>query len=123
MSYVAKIVPASFLVSFLLLGAGVLPVHAQFDVGLEDVGGGANLSDQELPVIIGNILGVALGLLGIVFLVLMLYAGFLWMTAGGNDEKVGTAKKLITQAIIGLILVVAAYAISGFVVDSIAGAV
>ena len=95
MSYVAKVLPASVVVAFLLFAAGAMPVSAQFDTGLDDVPTGAGLSDQELPVIIGNILGVALGLLGIVFLVLMLYAGFMWMTAGGNDDKVGEGRKWI----------------------------
>ena len=124
MSYVAKVLPASLTAFVLCAWAGVLPAHAQIDTGvLEDVGGTAGLADADLPTVLGRILGIALGLLGVVFLVLMLYAGFLWMTAGGNDEKVGKAKKLITQAIIGLILTVAAYAISGWVVDNVITAV
>ena len=46
----------------------------------------------------------------------MIFAGFLWMTAGGNDEKVSQAKKTLAAAIVGLALLLAAYAISEFVI-------
>ena len=76
-------------------------------------------AQQELPVIIGNIINVALGFLGTIFLVLMLYAGFLWMTAQGEDAKVKKAREMITQAIIGIIIIAAAFAISNFVLKSL----
>lgn len=126
MSYVAKVLPASMVSAFLLLAAGAMPVNAQVldsEVDLDTVGDTAGFNTNlDLADTIGTLISIALGLLGVVFLVLMLYAGFLWMTAGGNDEKVGKAKKLITQTVIGLVLTVAAYAISGFVVDAISGA-
>lgn len=90
--------------------------------GLGDVGGEAGLSDADLPEVIGGLIRTGLGLLGLILLVIVLYAGFLWMTAGGNTDKVGQAKQLLINAVIGLIITVAAYAISGFVVDAIAGA-
>jgi hypothetical protein len=66
--------------------------------------------------IVAMIVNIILSLLGIIFLILIIYAGFLWMTAGGNDQQVGKAKSLISSAIIGLIIVVSAYAISYFVI-------
>ena len=74
---------------------------------------------KDLQTITGTIIRGFLGLLGIVFLVLMVYAGFLWMTAQGEAEKVNTAKKLIVQAVIGLAIVLAAYAITSFVVGAL----
>lgn len=56
-----------------------------------------------------------LALIGVIFLVLMIYAGYNWMIARGEEEKVEKAKDTITRAIIGLIIVVGAYAIWGFV--------
>jgi len=50
---------------------------------------------------------------------LIIYAGFLWMTAGGNPEQVDKAKQWLTNAIIGLAIILAAYAISGFVIDNL----
>lgn len=75
-----------------------------------------------LTEMIGNLINIFLGFLGIVFLVLTLYAGFLWMTAQGDDSKVKKAKDMLTQAIIGLIIIVAAYAISSFVMGSLINA-
>ncbi|MDL1953413.1 hypothetical protein FBR07_04530 [Candidatus Uhrbacteria bacterium UHB] len=74
---------------------------------------------QELPVIVGRIINVILGFLGIILLVLVLYAGFLWMTAGGNEDQVKKAKQYITNSVIGLIVIVAAFAISNFVLNSL----
>lgn len=87
------------------------------------VGQNAGLGQpQPLTLIIGKIINIALGFLGIVLLAYLLYAGFLWMTAGGDDKKVGTAKAMISQAIIGLIIIVAAFAISTFVLGSLVNA-
>jgi hypothetical protein len=79
-----------------------------------DTGGALN------PIgIVGNIIGYALGLLGVVFTILIIYAGYLWMTAQGNEEQIGKAKKMLLNAVIGMIIIAAAYAISNFVFDVI----
>ena len=67
---------------------------------------------------ISVILNVILSFLGVVFLVLSVYAGVKWMIAKGNDQKVTEAKDLLADAIIGLVIVSAAYAISYFVLGS-----
>lgn len=64
----------------------------------------------------GKIINVFFGVLGIIFLVLMLYGGYMWMTARGESEKVDKAKDLITQAVIGIVIILAAYAITEFVI-------
>ena len=66
---------------------------------------------------IGKVIQAALSVVGVIFLILMIYGGYLWMTARGNEPQVEKAKNLITAAIIGLVIVLAAYAISIFVVD------
>lgn len=83
------------------------------------IGGEAQLSQAELPVIVGNIINVLLGFLGIVLLGYLLYAGFLWMTAGGEKENVEKSKAMIKNAIIGLVIIVAAFAISSFVLKAL----
>ncbi|PIT88635.1 MAG: hypothetical protein COU29_02575 [Candidatus Magasanikbacteria bacterium CG10_big_fil_rev_8_21_14_0_10_36_32] len=55
-----------------------------------------------------------LGVVGIVMVCLMIYAGFIWMTAAGNEDKVATAKKIIASAAIGFIIVLTAYSITWF---------
>jgi amino acid transporter len=78
--------------------------------------------DQGIGDIVGLIIQAFLGLLGIIFLVLIISAGFNWMTAGGEEEKVRKAKSTISRAIIGLIIIVAAYAITYFVFKYLPGA-
>jgi len=90
--------------------------------GLGSTGGVSGLGEfsGNLPSLIGRIINALLGLVSVVFLVLMIYAGFLWMTAGGNEEQVKKAKNLIIGTIIGAAIIFAAYAITIFVVDAIA---
>ncbi len=92
--------------------------------GLKAAAAGSGLeggcaSADCLPEVIGRAINIVLGFLGIVLLALFLYAGFLWMTAGGDEAKVKTARQLITNAIIGYFIIGAAYALTGFVLDSL----
>ncbi len=82
-----------------------------------------NSTEQKsLTVIVGDLLRGLFGLLGAVFLVLIVYGGFLWMTAAGNDENISKAKKIITQAAVGLLVIVIAYALTDFIFDTIINA-
>jgi hypothetical protein len=101
------------------------PVRAEIDLnsqldyvnetaGYNDAGGSNQLQDT-----IGTLISVFLGLLGIVFLLLTIYAGWLWMTAQGDPKKVEKATTLLTQAVIGLVILLSAYAISSFVIDQL----
>jgi lysylphosphatidylglycerol synthetase-like protein (DUF2156 family) len=76
-------------------------------------------SGIALASIIGTIISIALSLLGIIFLTLLVYSGYNYMTAGGDEGKVETAKHTITRSIIGLIIVLASYAIAKFVVPAL----
>jgi type IV secretory pathway VirB2 component (pilin) len=119
------------LVAVYLLGGSFFlvptPVHAQLEAtlgddltsigeasGLDSAGGG-----EGLPDMVGRIIKVVLGLLGVVLVVIIVYAGFLWMTAGGDEKKVKDAKAWMTNAIIGLVIIVAAYAITDFVINKL----
>lgn len=91
-------------------------VHAATDVTAE-VASAAGFSSSSIFEIIGTLINVFLGLLGIVFLLLVLYAGFLWMTAGGDDKQVDKAKKMLINATVGLVITLSAYAITMFIVN------
>lgn len=82
----------------------------------ENAGYAANTSQFTLAETIGAVIRAALSLVGVIFLALMVYAGYLWMTAQGEEEKVDKAQKIIKTAIIGLIIVVSAYSITYFIV-------
>ncbi len=91
--------------------------------GIEEVGtalnaGGVN-STTTLPGLIGNLINVVLSVMGILFVLLIVYAGILYMQAGANPDNAKKAKGLIINAIIGLVIVIASYAISTFIIDQL----
>lgn len=80
---------------------------------------GYGTSDPEDPrLIAAYIINIFLGFLGIIALALIIWAGFTWMTAGGNEEKIETAQKTLKAAVIGLIIIFAAWGIAYFVVGT-----
>lgn len=69
-----------------------------------------------------TVITAVFGVLGLIFLFLTLYAGYLWMTAMGDPKKVTKAKDILAQSVIGLIILILSYGISYFVVSKIGGA-
>jgi hypothetical protein len=93
------------------------------DKSLKKVGGEAGLTTAgDLPTLIGRLIAVVLGAVGILFVILVVQSGIQYMTAGGDDTKVKTAKTRIIQAVIGIVITVGAYAISSFVINQISKA-
>lgn len=78
---------------------------------------------DRVGIALAGIMEAVLSLIGVILIVLILYAGILWMTARGNDEQVERARKYIANAIIGLIIVLMAYTITIFVVQQLTSAV
>ncbi len=77
--------------------------------------GQAGLTNVSLGILAANIIRVVLSLLSVIFLVLIILAGFKWMTAAGNEEQIKKSQSSMKSAIIGLVLILAAYAITYFV--------
>lgn len=73
-------------------------------------------------IIAGRIIRGMLTLVGVIFMVLMVYAGYLWMTARGESEQVEKSKRILIQSIIGLAIVLMAYAITAFVISKLQSA-
>ena len=73
------------------------------------------LGYQSPVIFLSQLITVFLSLLGVIFIILIILAGYNWMTAGGEEEKVNKAKQMIYRAIIGLIIIMSAYAITYFV--------
>lgn len=65
---------------------------------------------------IGTMIAALLGLLGVIFLILTIYAGMLWMTAGGNVDNVKKAKAILLNSVVGLVIVLSSYAIASTVI-------
>lgn len=95
----------------------VVPVLALAQVSA-DVEGLA-LPSTDIRIIVANIIRIALGFLGIVALVLILYGGYMYMTAAGNEERITTARKILINAVIGLAIILSALAIVQFVIRAL----
>lgn len=74
-------------------------------------------SATSVDSIIARIIFIALGLLGVIFLVFMMLGGFNWMTSHGNEEKVKKAKETLLNSLIGILITLGAYAISYFLLS------
>lgn len=110
------------------LGFARLPVaHAasldDATTNLGNVREETGLQDAELTETIGKLIGVLLSFLGVIFLLLIIYAGFTWMTAQGDPKAVGKAKDILITSVVGLVILLSAYAISSFVIESLQSAV
>jgi hypothetical protein len=130
------------LVLVLLLSMALVPylvfaVNSPVDDGMTPAGGvsSENINTKTLFDILGSSAGYETGqqnsvgnvvaavingflaIVGVIFLIEMVYGGYLWMTAQGNDDQVTKAKELIRQAVMGVIVIVAAYAIVYFVLS------
>ena len=82
-------------------------------------GASGALAQTNIGVTVARMLNTVFGLLGIIFVVLLVYAGFLWMTAAGNEQQVEKSKKIMTAAVIGLGIILASYAIAKFVTEAL----
>jgi len=77
------------------------------------------LSASDPREVAAKIINVALGFLGIIAVVIVLYGGFMWMTAAGNEERISKAKQILTAGVIGLVIIVMAWAIASYVVKTL----
>lgn len=75
----------------------------------------------DIPSALGRIIGAVLAFTGTLFFVLMIYGGLLWMLARGNEQQVEKAKNLITAAVIGLVIILSAYAITAHIGGALTG--
>lgn len=72
-----------------------------------------------IPTMIGRILYGLLGLLGVLCLLLIIYAGIKWMLAEGAEETIAESKAIIKTAIIGVIIIMGSYALTYFVIEKV----
>lgn len=127
MKKISKHLLAFAIISFLVLPVFALPALAQdantlFGVNAVDNGLGNSLAKGDPRTIIARIINFALGFLGVIAVGIILFGGFKWMTAAGNEDKVSEAKKLLGAGVIGLIIILAAWAVATFIIAQIYGA-
>lgn len=87
-----------------------------------DCGEGTNLTDKDARDVVANLINVVLQITGIILVLYIIYAGYLWMTAAGDDEQIGKAKSIVSACVMGLMLVLASYSIASFVIEKLRSA-
>jgi hypothetical protein len=111
--------------------ATITAIFLPLAVKAQDLGGSllnttatknAGYKDTNIDVVIGTVINTLLAILGVIFLVLIIYAGYIWMIARGDESKVEKSKATIINSTIGLVIVLGAYAISYFVLSKVLGA-
>lgn len=93
--------------------------NASIQTNVQTATGLGNTDPREIA---ASVIRVVLGFLGIIAVLIILYAGFLWMTAAGNDDKIATAKSMMSAGVIGLIIILAAFGIATFVMKALVNA-
>lgn len=117
------------LISFVILSIAFssliffsLPVKAddsllQMQSGIKDIEAVyGKKTPQDPRLLAAKIINIVLGFLGIIVLGLILFSGFQWMTSGGDEKKIGDAKKRLTNALIGLIIILAAWSLTRYLI-------
>lgn len=114
------------LAAVFLANNGVFAADADPSYGLNTTANSAGLqvtdNPNPFPEMVGSIIGWALGILGVFFLLIIMVGGYIWMMAAGNEEKVRKAKMMIGAAISGLFIIFVSYALAGAIIDALIGA-
>ena len=92
---------------------------AEVNFGLQPIQESVGLASGDIRLIVARIIRAVLGLLGIIAIVIIIWAGYTIMTAGGNEEKIGEGKKILINAVIGLAIILSAFSIAQFVINAL----
>lgn len=105
--------------TFILLLPNIALAQSNIMDNLNQATEGSYQRDVPLMRVIGGIIKALLMLLGTIFVILLLVGGFKWMTAMGDSKKVEEAKSMIGNAVVGVVVILAAYAIAAFVLREV----
>lgn len=119
----SKLKTTSFIImSFAFLLTIITPVSAVFETGPNlglEYGAATGLGQTDPRAVAANIINIALSLLGIISVVIIIFAGFKWMTSMGNEDAVKSAKSMLIAAVIGLVIILSAYIIANYVITNL----
>jgi hypothetical protein len=97
------------------------PLQA-LDVGVNEVNNSVDLGSEDPRTVVGRIINIAMLFLGVVAVGIIIFAGFKWMMAGGEEEKVSSAKKTLKNGVIGLVIVLSSWGIASFILSRLMSA-
>jgi hypothetical protein len=106
---------------FSMLFMPLMAVQAETDPmeQLEAVGSASGLPEQDLPELVARIIQWVIGIIGVVLVALFVYGGVVYATSIGNEERVETGKKVMLYAIIGVLIIAIAFAVSSYVIQAL----
>ena len=110
-----------FLISFLLplntlLAASVTSPGERFKNLAGESGYDTTTASTKITIVI-NVIIYVLGFVGVFFLIMIVYSGFQWIMAGGNEETITKAQTRLKNSIIGFIVIAVAYSLILFVMN------
>lgn len=111
---------AFFGLIFIFVGLISLPASA-LDVGTTEVNSAINLGSESPIVVVARVINIAMIFLGAMAVTLMIYAGFKWMTAAGNEDNVEQAKRTFKNGLIGLVIILSSWGVVSFVLGKFFG--
>jgi Type IV secretion system pilin len=118
-----KIVGKVFLASLACFPPAVVLAQGLQNAGMKLEGlskHGVTLS-SNLGSVTNTVIASAFYILGTVFLGLTIYGGFVWIKSAGREEEVTRARKIVTTAVIGLVILLSSYAITNFILQRASG--
>ncbi len=110
-------------VSLLLFNNSALAYQDPVGDGIRMVNDYSALTSRDPRSVAGDFIMIALSFLGIIAVIVVIYAGFQWMTSGGNQEKVASSKKMLIAGLIGLLIILLSLAITRWLIFSVANEV
>lgn len=113
---------AVFLFSLVIAAPEVFAQTSEAVGGAAAVARQAGVGSADIYVIVGRVIYTLLSILGVVVLGYLIYAGYLWMTAGGDAEKTAEARRMIQNAIIGVVIIASSFAITAFILSRLGNA-
>ncbi len=93
------------------------------DGGIRIVDNHSQLTNRDPRSVAGDFIMIALSFLGIIAIIVVIYAGFQWMTSGGNQERVSSAKKMLIAGLIGLLIILLSLAITRWLIFTVSNEV
>ncbi|MDO8261365.1 MAG: hypothetical protein Q7T50_07815 [Candidatus Magasanikbacteria bacterium] len=87
-----------------------------YQTNIQTASGLGNTDPREIA---GSVVNIFLGFLGVIAVLIILYGGFKWMTAGGDEGPIGEAKQMISAGVVGLVVILAAFGIAQFVINAL----
>ena len=112
-----------FIFGLIAFSIGANFALAQADFGTSQVASTISLVQSDPRIIVGRIIQIILSFLGVIALILIMYAGFVWMSSNGDEDKITSAKTILKNAVIGLVIVLLSWTIATFILSKLSAAV